>query len=83
MIETTEIWNPKQIKVVIVHIKDLALQLKRKGFDIIHETPEWEKPKFTLYGDIRRITPRENPYIEYFGKLNKKKENVYGQTERH
>ena len=56
-------------KIVHVFIRGLAEQLERKGFEIIYTAPEWEKPKFTLYGDYRKITKREEPYIEKHGEL--------------
>jgi hypothetical protein len=86
VIELNEVWNSKQIKVVRVYMLDLANQLKRKGFDIIGTLGDdgIKKPtQYTLYGDIRRITNREKPYIEYFGQLKQKKESYYGQTQRH
>jgi hypothetical protein len=81
MIETQEIWNPKQIKVIRVYERGLARQLKRKGFDIIGEMGDdnmTNPTQYTLYGDIRKISNREKPYIEYFGKLKNKKEFKYG-----
>jgi hypothetical protein len=80
MIETKEIWNPPQIKVIRVYEKDLARQLKRKGFDIIAEIGDdgkTKKTQYTLYGDLRKLSPRENPYIEFTGKLKKRSEQPW------
>lgn len=82
MITTQEILNPSYFKVIRVYERGLAYQLKRKGFDIIGTIGDegiTKSTQFTLYGDIRKLKRREKPYIEHFGQLKKKKEQLYGK----
>lgn len=83
MITTNEILNPGHYRVFRVYTTELVRHFERKGFDLIGTVGDdnVSKPtQYTLYGDIRKITGREKPFIELFGKLKKKKEHFYGQT---
>jgi hypothetical protein len=77
--------NPSCFKVIRVYNKELMQHMKRNGFDLIGEVGDENVSKptqYTMYGDIRRITAREEPFIEYFGKLKKRSEHFYGATQR-
>lgn len=81
MIQTTEIMNPTYFKVFRVYSTELAKHFERRGFEVIGTMGDDNVTKptqFTVYGDSRRLTRRELPFIEKFGTLKKTKEHTYG-----
>lgn len=84
MISINEILNPKTYRVFRVYNRELALHFERKGFEVIGTAGDVDGVKsatqFNLYGDIRKLTEREKPYIELFGKLHKKGEKTHGKA---